>query len=108
MFSLGFEIPEGMQPKRVAETFAAYLMGDGAFTNYERNGDGDLAQGPYDLQTHWQLTGTNNFWLRINGRNGTLTCRSSERRREIFALVELFYARYNKYAKPIRDHIADT
>jgi hypothetical protein len=85
-----FEIPAEMKPAEVAKTFAAYLLGSQAFRN------ADLAHGPFrqheGSDESWQLDGTNDYFLHIDGNKGMLRDRYTREDRTIHAMVMLFKA----------------
>ena len=100
-----FAIPEGMQPQIVAEIMTAYLLGDRAFENtlgaltagaLQSHGQrpGERRRGPYLRDGKWQLDDTNDFWLRIEGHQGRLTCRYPSQHATIEAMATLFNCRY--------------
>jgi len=88
-----FEIPDGMSMTVVADNMSAYLLGAEALKNADRS------MGPFRKHegddAHWQLDGTNNYWLHIDEpRKGMLTCRYGSQLEIITAMATLFTLRY--------------
>ena len=96
-----FTIPDHMEPQIVADTMAAYLLGDRAFENTVPTAlgmaaahPGERRHGPYQQDGKWQLDDSNDFWLRIDGDHGRLTCRYPSQIATIQAMKLLFNSRY--------------
>jgi len=87
-----FQIPAGMAPKELAQTFTA-LIRQIRGESFEGNRDG--AHGPFQMRAgsddHWQLDGTNDYWLHIH-EDGTalLRCRYSREEAIIRGAMRLF------------------
>ena len=88
-----FQIPAWMKPPEVAQTFTAYLLGAGAFDNP------DQRRGPYQLRgcdASWQLEGSNDYTLHVDGRDGMACCRYADDEETLKAMVALFNAHVAK------------
>ena len=87
---LSFEIPRGMKPLEVAQTFTAYLLGAIAFKNL------DGSKGPYQMakggDASWQLDPTNDYWLHLSASGGSIVCRCQYQEVVIQAMIALFNA----------------
>ena len=90
-----FKIPKGMERRIVAETFAAYLIGSLAFTNRDRF-HGPMEKDKGD-DSSWQLDGSNDYWLHIEGDKARINCRNPKTQVLVVkVMVELFNRRYNR------------
>lgn len=89
-----FVVPRGLTPEYIAQTFTAYLIGNLAFHNEE------CQHGPYGAPGDsgaWQLDATNDFWLRFEDVQATLSCRYPGKQAAIIeAAFALFDARFHR------------
>ena len=100
--SIRITIPNGLTPTKVAETFAAYLLGPLA---YECTSQTDPHwQGPFQNEKgndkHWQLDTANDFFLHVDadGRHAALNCRYEGREEAMLkAMADLFNLRYGRW-----------
>ena len=92
MFENKFEIPAGWSPEKLAQTFNAFLLGGLAYKNT------DQKKGPYRKEDGsddaWQLDGSNDYWLHIDGQTARLTSRYSNDQPTVEAMITLFQLRY--------------
>lgn len=83
---VSFPIPQGMDQKRVAETFAAYLLGARAHHSQ--------GYGPFNESAgYWQLDASNDYFLREEAGQCVLSCRYHYQVPIIHAMATLFSLR---------------
>ncbi len=89
-------LPKHLQPEQLAQNFAAYLLGHKAFEKHRPEMTAPFLQG----ENYWQLDGSNDFWLTVEGTEATISCRYDAEIPALEAMGALFKWRFERHLTP--------
>lgn len=98
--TVGFDIPNGMNPQDIAKTFNAYLLGHLIFQG-SHDETNQFYCGPFKKERHgeisWQLDISNDYWMHIfpSGNRAAISCRHTKQVPILKIAVQLFNACYS-------------